>query len=356
MKKLLIGMALAICSSMGTVKAQQNSYDENLNILKNNIWTDGFEFVKYISPFDASEVFDIPIALDDENTLLLYGGSLHEGGTCLFLKADGTSIVVNDEELHSWFPGGDKLEINNQPRILFIRDGKTHEVHGILKAVSQLGELKDMIQKNYVRLGLAGNYTDSTGKAYDFSSTERIAKGFPFADSHFEFGTINKVPQFILVFKEATYIVDQTANELQLIPVTYDKSCDTYRNIQEAEVIKMKRKTDRTVCEYPLLSKEYFTRSELAIYGGCSSYVSGSFKSEKRLKAFIHSLGIMKNEILARHGFIFTNKEWREYFGLRTWYKPQETDVTDKLNEFEKANIELIQQIEKKLTQQINEF
>lgn len=356
MKKLLIGMALTICSSFGTIMAQQDSYNDNLNLLKNSIWTDGYEFVKYISPFDASEVFDIPIALDDDNTLLLYGGSLHEGGTCLFLKADGKSIRVDEEELHSWFPSGDKLEINSEHKILFVRDNHTNEVHGILKTVPHLNQLKEMIKDNYLRLGLAGKYIGKGGKEYEFSPTARVAKGFSFADQSFDFGTINKVPKFILVFKEATYTVEQTANGLRFIPVIYNERLDTYNVNSEAEVIEMRRNVDLTVYEYPLLSEEYFTRNELAIYGGSPYYVSGNIESEKKLQDFIQSLDVMKNEVLARHGYIFPDEKWTAYFGSRPWYKPFRKDVSDVLNEFEKANIELILHLEKKLTQQMNEF
>jgi hypothetical protein len=51
---------------------------------------------------------------------------------------------------------------------------------------------------------------------------------------------------------------------------------------------------------------------------------------------------IMRNEIFARHGLIFKTSELRGYFSSRAWYKARFKDVTDKVTEVEKKNIELI--------------
>lgn len=51
---------------------------------------------------------------------------------------------------------------------------------------------------------------------------------------------------------------------------------------------------------------------------------------------------IMKNEILARHGFIFSDKELKEYFSKQDWYKPKSKNVESMLSEIEKRNLEFI--------------
>ena len=53
-------------------------------------------------------------------------------------------------------------------------------------------------------------------------------------------------------------------------------------------------------------------------------------------------LKIMKNEIYARHGYIFKTPELRSYFESQSWYKPLYDDVTDLLNNIEIQNAAFI--------------
>ncbi|MEO9532080.1 MAG: YARHG domain-containing protein [Crocinitomicaceae bacterium] len=54
----------------------------------------------------------------------------------------------------------------------------------------------------------------------------------------------------------------------------------------------------------------------------------------------------MRNEIYARHGYSFKNKEWRYHFEALDWYMPTGVDVRDKLTDIEVGNIELIYEYE----------
>ena len=353
MKQKILGTALGLLASC-TLSWAQTPYDENLKLLKSQLWTDGYEFVKYVSPFDASEVFDIPISLEDDKTLLLYEGSLYRGGNCLFLKADGTSIRVDGEEFYPWFPLGDELAFDNEKKILFLKDTTNQQVHNILKTVTDLHQLKAMIKKNMLRLGLAGKYIDSEGRAYEFSTSDFTAKGFPFKDQQFDFGSVQKIPQFVLVFKEGTFTVDQTPDGLRLIPSRYNASRDSFDLLPDEKVLELKRIP--ATYAYPLLSEEYFTRIELAVYGGSPYDTGGQIKSEKKLKEFMHALAVMRNEILARHGYIFPTEEWSTYFAAKSWYKPTKKDVSDELSQIEKANIQLIRHLEKKYTKQMQAY
>lgn len=59
----------------------------------------------------------------------------------------------------------------------------------------------------------------------------------------------------------------------------------------------------------------------------------------------------IKNELLAKHGFIFSSKpELMRYYEKTMWYTPLSTDVSSKLNEFEKYNIKFIDEYLKNLT------
>jgi hypothetical protein len=80
-----------------------------------------------------------------------------------------------------------------------------------------------------------------------------------------------------------------------------------------------------------------------------------SFASERKLTAkelrnySLNELKIMRNEIYARHGYIFaSNGEMRDYFEKQDWYTPSTYDVTSKLNSIEQYNISIIKDFEKR--------
>ncbi len=59
-------------------------------------------------------------------------------------------------------------------------------------------------------------------------------------------------------------------------------------------------------------------------------------------------LRLKRNEIFARHGYIFKDKALTGYFSKFDWYKPQNKDVTAMLSETERKNSELIKTMEAK--------
>lgn len=58
-------------------------------------------------------------------------------------------------------------------------------------------------------------------------------------------------------------------------------------------------------------------------------------------------LKIMRNEIYARHSYIFSGKEMNAYFRKQPWYTPRNANVDSKLSEIEKYNIVFIKKLEK---------
>ncbi len=53
-------------------------------------------------------------------------------------------------------------------------------------------------------------------------------------------------------------------------------------------------------------------------------------------------LRLMRNEILARHGYTFKSKDLRDYFSKKSWYKSGTDNAAVKLNIIEQTNVELI--------------
>jgi len=60
------------------------------------------------------------------------------------------------------------------------------------------------------------------------------------------------------------------------------------------------------------------------------------------------SLKILRNEILARHGYIFRSEELSAYFSKYDWYKPivNEKNIGNRLSEIDRYNISLIISVE----------
>lgn len=76
--------------------------------------------------------------------------------------------------------------------------------------------------------------------------------------------------------------------------------------------------------------------------------ITNRYYSENELSGMdANTLSLARNELYARHGYIFKKPELQEYFGGKSWYTPQVSEVPDSaFNEYEKANLELIQKLE----------
>ncbi len=59
-------------------------------------------------------------------------------------------------------------------------------------------------------------------------------------------------------------------------------------------------------------------------------------------------LGIARNEIFARHGFVFGNQWYKDYFTSKSWYvpNPEFKGTFEELNQYEVSNVQLIQKYE----------
>ena len=80
---------------------------------------------------------------------------------------------------------------------------------------------------------------------------------------------------------------------------------------------------------------------------GCYDYVSNTLLHGSELFYYDNrTLRLMRNSILARHGYVFQSKDLKEYFGKEPWYKPADSNDNIKLSLLEELNIELIKSVE----------
>ncbi len=87
-----------------------------------------------------------------------------------------------------------------------------------------------------------------------------------------------------------------------------------------------------TIGDYPFTSDVVLTDSILSRYD-------------------IKKLNIIRNEIFARKGYVFSTEPYISYFTNKGWYKPVSKNVS--LNEIERKNVEIIKLFEKKIKPQI---
>lgn len=86
--------------------------------------------------------------------------------------------------------------------------------------------------------------------------------------------------------------------------------------------------TDSGPIDYGIMSTRRLTEEDLA----------GMTKQDLR---------IVRNEIYARHGYIFKSQDLKEYFGSKSWYQPVYNDAASlSLNEFERYNVDFIKRYE----------
>lgn len=76
------------------------------------------------------------------------------------------------------------------------------------------------------------------------------------------------------------------------------------------------------------------------------------YLSENELSSFSKSeLALIRNEIFARHGYMFNDEPYKTYFNSKSWYHPN-PDIkgdTQEFNDIEKENINLIKKLEKNI-------
>jgi len=62
---------------------------------------------------------------------------------------------------------------------------------------------------------------------------------------------------------------------------------------------------------------------------------------------FVEDLRVLRNEIYARHGRVFKDKELQKYFAAQPWYQPNPDFKDDMLSETEAKNLAIIAEVEK---------
>jgi hypothetical protein len=333
-----------ILNVFGRLNLSENPY-ENLYY-----WTSSDDFYRpfFINLWGNRK--DDPPANGD--TIFLCGGTLHDGGykIAILLDANG-KMTVADKDYR--FNKGDRVEYRTlgNDALLIFSDVQTKATKDVLKKFD--GGLRNRCLDDYRQYILAGSYTRNDGGKVIFAPDKSSVSGFKSTgETSYDFFEEYEAPVSILLFgKKEVYKATKTLTGLELAPMKcYDYSSeseyngdwtsndDCYMKIDNTKPkITLTRiaetRSDLPAGRFPLTSKQVMTLTELLEYAGSPN---------------LPNLKIMRNEIFARYGYKFKTKDMADYFGAQSWYKPQYDDVTSKLTEIERINIDLIQVKKKK--------
>ncbi|MGN1385559.1 MAG: YARHG domain-containing protein [Bacillus sp. (in: firmicutes)] len=238
-----------------------------------------------------------------------------------------TRIKVNDESLDALF-----ALLDEQPSL-------TKDIETSLNNES-LGNQPFFVNTNGKHFGIFDRYViDTTGYYLSVSSTEENTKIFL---GNSEIGVIEEADgtKEFGPYLAGTYTVKGVGSSVEDI-VTIDLmgtqtktevSLDTGGSEEEEEVTTIIREIVR---EVPAGSSYYILPDSDYRYLTYSD-IAGLSKAELR---------IARNEIYARHGYIFKSEDLQDYFSSQAWYSP-DPNYTDNLSAVEKANVEFIKEYE----------
>jgi hypothetical protein len=126
--------------------------------------------------------------------------------------------------------------------------------------------------------------------------------------------------------------------QMQNESILRDKEADLKKTIEEkdAEINNLKNKKNANA------NPSYFAAGAGRFPQGSQRYLSYTdveYLSSRDLK-------IMRNEIFARHGYIFKTSDMIQHFNSQSWYRALNNDVTAYLSKIEKDNVNFIKQYE----------
>ncbi len=136
-------------------------------------------------------------------------------------------------------------------------------------------------------------------------------------------------------------------------PISKDKAKEDESIIKDASEIDNAGKNEEEIKIQTVDSKDQEENSyedtsedEIKEYNLPSAYLKNT-DSELLTEAFlkdteIGQIKLIRDEIYARHGFVFEDRETQKYFEDKTWYVKNPNYTDELLNEVEKKNLDLI--------------
>lgn len=169
---------------------------------------------------------------------------------------------------------------------------------------------------------LTGTYVDPAGHSYVFSGDNFTGAGY---DGKYAFANEYDFPgnQIMLDGKHWKGF-DLNVEGLKLFDIIYDSVNDLYDTSGSGLQLTADTRADG---RWPWASRRLLNPSMLVSWGKAN-------------------LRLMRNEIYARHGYVFQAQDLRDYFSAQPWYRPLDDNSQVELSQVETLNACLIRYLE----------
>ena len=336
MKRTLLSLlALCVCLVAGA---------QNDKPAKGTTWTDGDTF------YEVSLV---------GSHLNLCGGSLHEGGDCFGLTPDMkvekgffafdhdiTRAEMQDGYCSLPVPLGTRAELvsigtnNNMPDSLLNKYLLFYSSKGeVVYALQQFNDNLYCISEGIMRRRFRGEYRLSSTPAATYDPVHHDADNFFIGETAFQWGNVDGG-----LYNVGTDY-DMPSN------VFYLDDCKTGYRIKPSReginVYETKQNDYEDWEDGPLLFRLILQPYNGEFEGRWYETFHRVMLPEELASYSKEELRLMRNEIFARHGYIFKSKDLQDYFAKQQWYQPFEADLSRiHLSQAEAVNVELIKTYE----------
>lgn len=306
-----------------------------LHLIFERLDPDFVKFTKLIGPWtNGSERYDLYNYSDKD--MLFFGGSVHEGGASFKIRSATEGLLQSNSTLSGWSPYSSKehqLEVfdYNGKRALVFRDAN-NVLKGWVRKIKPHEGLYAVILSNKTKHQLSGKYLQSgTQNKVNFAPDDFTVTGLT-EENQYEYAIEEDYPTDFIYFANGVgmaYVKTKLGLDLYAAKQEFDFWYKTDSLVTSLVRIEpFKQGDSRSVAgNYP------FTSTEILTLDVQNYYTKQEFK-------------IMRNEIFARHGYVFKSPEMKSYFEKQNWYQPKRDDVMNLITPLEHLNIEIINYFE----------
>ncbi|MBR1712414.1 MAG: YARHG domain-containing protein [Alloprevotella sp.] len=285
------------------------------NIENGSLWFDGFAQYR-------------AIVSQGGKMIQFTGGTPHEGGYDFRLKrtAAGKYELLTMSSLDEFTPVGEpgsavERVVDKGVDALIVRNAD-----GTVRCLLERTELSgyDNLLRDNVSV-LSGSYSEEQvgflghGEQYVIGDAKcRLGERKPFAA--YKFMDVYDMPSNVVEVNGELRMLVPTILGMNIYSVCSTEDGDDYEKVGEATPVYW---SDHSKGRFCIASERLLNMCILARYSR-------------------EALRLMRNEILARHGYKFRSEDLSDYFFKQSWYKPAESNEDIKLSAVEELNISLI--------------
>ena len=265
-------------------------------------------------------------AVNHGNLIKFTGGTSHEGGYQFTLSkvSEGKYLLQSyNKEGDVSLRGDDSgykvdliIDVENSRQFLVVRDVRGQAVDLLYK--DDVDSAYNIMANDLLSM-LMGTYKDESGDTYLFDFG-RCKFGNGSQETDYELCSEFDMPSNTFRAYGKYWTFEFTVDGIDLFKAQYNSEEDVY---VRGDLIKHLTYQDIGNGRWPFTANSVVTRSKLRYYSP-------------------EELRLMRNEIMARHGYSFSSLDLQQHFGMKSWYHPLNDNNHIHLSLGEVLNVELI--------------